>query len=112
MTALAEWLEARRPAMPGALQWAVREAVAAAEAAGAVEPDRPLAERLTSCAVHALDVVVRADADRAMAARLLAADALLTYACEAAAEAGSDELERVAAGGVARIGALLEHASP
>ncbi len=107
------WLESRRPGMPTALRRAVRDVVSRAEAAGAMDPDGALPDRLAECALHALDVVVRSDADRAMAAELLAADALLTYACEAAAEAGPAELERITARfGDARIGALLERTRP
>jgi hypothetical protein len=106
---LTEWLEDRRPAMPAALRRAVRDVVARAEAAGVVDPDAPVPDRLAECALHALGVVVRAEADRAMAAELLAADALLTYACEAAAEAGPAELDRVTGRfDEGRIGALLE----
>ena len=83
MTALDAWLEARRPPVPDALKdWL------------AVDGDLPLSVAgLAELGIAALD---RADVtrrlDRHAAFQLLAADAFLTYACEAAtdeADAGS-----------------------
>ncbi len=77
MTALGAWLETRRPPAPAALEeWL------------AVDDDLPLSvEGLADLGVAALD---RADVarrlDRRAAFQLLAADAFLTYACEAAAD--------------------------
>ena len=77
MTTLGDWLEARRPAVPDALKGRL-----------AVEDDLPVsATGLAALGIAALD---RADVtrklDRHAAFELLAADAFLTYACEAAAD--------------------------
>lgn len=56
-------------------------------------------ERLAASALDALGRVVTRPSTRARALELLAADALLTYACEAAVEpdAGPDAMERLMA---------------
>lgn len=95
MSAVEDWLKERRPPPPGALA----PALGGTEAPGA-DPREVLLDR----AVHALE---RARATpgtvRESAFHLLAADALLTYACEAALEAAepshalSEVLRRAAA---------------
>jgi hypothetical protein len=57
-----------------------------------------VSERLAAAGLEALYRVVTQPSTRPRAVELLAADALLTYACEAAvdADAGPDALERLA----------------
>lgn len=90
MTEVADWLDRRRPAMPVELRLAVD---AALSEAGGVAGDLP--DVLAHAALETLSNVASAPSDRSTAAELLAADALLTYACEAAAEAGADRLENL-----------------
>jgi hypothetical protein len=58
-----------------------------------------VAERLATAALHALAAVVSVPSARTEALRLLAADALLTYACEAALDEdvadGVDPVDRL-----------------
>jgi hypothetical protein len=82
-----EWLRPRLDdGVPSDLAQAVRACVRAAEA----EPGTPVPELLARAAVSELDRLGDRPADRETAVRLLAADAALTYAFEAAAEAGAD----------------------
>lgn len=77
MTRLGTWLDTRRPAVPeGLKEWL------------AVNADLPLsAEALTDLGIAALDrAEVSQRLDRHAAFQLLAADAFLTYACEAAVD--------------------------
>lgn len=77
MTALRDWLDARRPAVPDGLkEWL------------AVEGDLPASvARLADMGVAVLERAgVRRQLDRHAAFQLLAADAFLTYACEAAVD--------------------------
>lgn len=60
-----------------------------AQAAGA---DGPVHERLARAALETLGRLAAEPSRRATALHLLAVDALLTYACEAAAEAGPSAL--------------------
>lgn len=86
------WLDAR-PAMPRELRWAVDVALDRAPAAVAA----PVEAQLAEAGLAALSRVGRAASERSTAAELLAADTLLTYACEAAAESGPEALERLTA---------------
>lgn len=71
-----------------------------------------VADRLAAAGLAALARSIRGTA-RSTATDLLAADALLTYACEAAAEAGPSELDRLTAAlDLERFAALLETAGP
>ena len=77
MTALGDWLEARRPPVPSALaDWL------------AVGDDLPVS--VVGVAELGIAALERAEVarklDRQAAFQLLAADAFLTYACEAAAD--------------------------
>lgn len=84
-----EWLRPRLEdgGVPSDLAEAVRACVRAAEA----EPGTPVPELLARAAVSELDRLGGdRPADRETAIRLLAADAALTYAFEAAAETGAD----------------------
>lgn len=75
------WLAARRPAPPPVLR-------AYLEAAASVAPEGPLPEQLVELGQRALArVTVRVDGGRELALDLLAADAFVTYAFEAQAEA-------------------------
>ena len=77
MTALGPWLAARRPPAPhGLREWL------------AVDDDLPLSVvGLADLGIAALDrAEVTSRLDRHAAFQLLAADAFLTYACEAAAD--------------------------
>lgn len=104
----AGWLEERGAAAPGTLYARMRAAVAAAadaRAGGAVPAV------LAGAGVDRLRAVLRSGQDRSVAADLLAADALLTAACEAAAERGPAALTTLLdAHGPARFAALLEEA--
>ncbi len=86
-----DWLERRRPAPPAALFERMAEAVRAAGAA--VEGVPPIPAALGTAALDRLRAALQAPEGRAAALDLLAADALLTYACEAAAEIGPEALE-------------------
>lgn len=97
------WLEARLAHAPASLAARMRRAVADSAPGNAGQDDGPssgssaptpalgLAERLGAAAVDCMrEALARGDA-RAGAFELLAADALLTHACEAAAEAEVSE---------------------
>jgi hypothetical protein len=97
------WLRARRPAPPERLIRRMEAALTGVEANGA-----DLAGELGEAAVVCLRGALAAGPGRAAALDLLAADALLTYACEAAADGGAAGLERFAAAyGPARLARLL-----
>lgn len=89
MTDPARWLDARPEQAPPTLRAAVDERLAGTDATA------PLHERFADAAIRALEAVLSEPSQRRTAQTLLAADALLTYACEAAAEAGLDELDRL-----------------
>lgn len=73
------------------------------------DPSAPLYDRLAAAGLAALQDVVGRPSERGTATTLLAADALLTYACEAAAEAGPDALDRLTASlDFARFSHLIE----
>lgn len=96
------WLAAREPAVPAPLLEHTITVLRSAEIAEASLP-----ELLARCGMTALERAVKIGDDRAGAADLLAADALLTWACEAAAEQGDDALEcLVAAADVSTFQAL------
>jgi hypothetical protein len=92
---LLAWLDARRPAPP--------EALRASLAAGITDAVLTLPEHLADLGRRTLArVVSRSDGGRELALDLLAADAFITYAFEAQAEADvtglADLAERVARG--------------
>lgn len=77
-----EWLLARTP--PGPVQLAVRMQ---SEMAHRAHGGAPVNEELEQLAVQRLgDLIARGNHSREVAAELLAVDALVTYACEAAVE--------------------------
>jgi len=90
VTELESWLAQRGADVPEQLRVRMQRAIAAVPSHGTFH------ERLMLAAEQCL-VRGCADASRASALELLAADALLTHACEAAAEAGCDVLEAFAA---------------
>ena len=75
-----DWLTARAGAAPPSLCKAMHAALDAGRADGSV------AAVLCDAALHALESALQAGDDRAAAWHLLAADALLTAACEAAVD--------------------------
>ncbi|HEX6938456.1 MAG TPA: hypothetical protein VF158_03530 [Longimicrobiales bacterium] len=106
--AAVHWLERRRPEPPPALRERMVEAVRAVGAPAAGDAGvPPVAGLLGAAALDRLRAVLAAPGGRAAALDLLAADALLTYACEAAAESGPAALEAAArAFGPARLESL------
>jgi hypothetical protein len=81
---ISDWLESRLPAPPPALAERMRALLGADADAAADE----VHDVLASASERALrDLLARGDHSRAIAQDLLAIDALVTYACEAAAEA-------------------------
>lgn len=115
LAATRAWLAARADEVPEVLTDAVdaaleRAARAEARPAHVRPPSDSVPDFLAYTAVCELEGVAREEHDRELAVRLLAADACLTWAFEAAAERGTgEELERLAeANGLrGRIGDLL-----
>jgi len=101
------WLAARLPEPPAALHARMDEALASlppAESAAAASLESRLGEAAVACLAAALEKGESRDA----AFDLLAADALLTYGCEAAVEAAPGAVARFAAQfGAARLAGLL-----
>jgi hypothetical protein len=92
------WLVERAGPVPPSLQAAMERAADAARGDRVGADSLP--EILADATMRALRDAVRLGADREGALPLLAADALVTFACEAAAEAGVDTeavLDRVCA---------------
>ena len=81
-----DWLEARLSEVPGELDQAIRAVVARQPQ----HEDEGAGEALARAALAELDSVVTREPTRAVALSLLAADATLTYAFEAAAGLGED----------------------
>jgi hypothetical protein len=99
------WLRARQPAPPERLARRMQAALAEIDVGGDVV--RSLGDAAFVC----LEASLAAGPGRAAALDLLAADALLTYAWEAAADGGVPGLERFAADcGPARFQALVPEA--
>lgn len=95
------WLAPRLQGVPEELADRVRALVAPAE-------DGSVPELLASAAVDELERLADASQDRDAAVRLLAADAVLTWAFEAAADLGADVPALADATGLrGRIGELL-----
>jgi len=86
------WLETRLRTAPPELADEVRALVRQASAGGAVEPlgGGTVADLLARAGLLGLDEVIATRSGRESALRLLAADAALTCAFEAAAETGGD----------------------
>jgi hypothetical protein len=100
MSAGIAWLEDRLADVPAALADRVREAVRASEATQSVRAMNAASESvsglLLDAAVACMTAALRHGPRRAAAADLLAADALLTWACEAAVDEGRGRLEALA----------------
>lgn len=87
---LESWLEPRLAGAPAELAEAVRGLVGELEL-DADKPELDVPESLAAAAMLGLEGVLdRAEPEREVALRLLAADAALTYAFEAAASLGRD----------------------
>ena len=84
------WLAAREPAVPAPLLEHTIKVLRSAEIA-----EDELPELFARSGLVALERAVLLGDDRAAAADLLVADALMTWAVEAAAEQGGDALERL-----------------
>lgn len=96
------WLAGRMPAPPAPLRERLEDALARADDAAGVPAV------LAEAALARLHDALALGDDRAAAFELLAADALLTYAFEAAAELGVDTVEALAeAYGPARLATLI-----
>jgi hypothetical protein len=105
VTGAADWLAARSPAPPERLAARMGRAVASAGARD------ELFDTLGAAALRCLDEALRAETRAEAALDLLAADGLLTYAWEAAAEAGPGTIRRfVAAYSPDKFAALLAEA--
>jgi hypothetical protein len=103
-TELAAWLDERVPAAPPAL----RERMDASLAGVTARLDGGIAAALGTAALASLSAAIERCDERAAAIDLLAADALLTYAMEAAAEQGGEAVEAVAqAFGGTRLASLI-----
>jgi hypothetical protein len=101
--ATAAWLAAREPVPPAALAAALERAV---EPFAGVAP---LAAALAEAGVRALREAIALGDDRAAAYALLTADALFTYAVEAAAEQGMESVSAVLeTWGPASLGRVVE----
>lgn len=92
MSTPGEWLSAPRPVPPEPLREAVLGVLDRLDTGKGTLP-----ERFARTGMSALAELVAVPAGREGAAELLAVDALLTYACEAAAEEGDEALEAVLA---------------
>src|SRR4051812_20631494 len=105
---IGEWLDAREPAAPQSLRERIDSAVASTSH---TKNDASITTVLGEAALIALrDAVARCE-ERSSAIDLLAADALLTYMMEAAAEQGPDAVEAAAqAYGNARLAQLAANA--
>ena len=110
MTTVGEWLASREPSPPPAL----RERVLAALGDGAWADRRETAPRCLAAGEALLATLLRDDrSTRTCALDLLAADALVTYAFEAAAESPADLAARASAamGRIAALGTSADGAS-
>ena len=97
-----QWLDARQPAPPEPLKTRLRELIANAP------PNADLGELMLERGTTLLESILRGDAtSRDCAHDLLAADALVTYAFEAAGETPADleSRARAAMRRIARLGA-------
>ena len=104
------WLDAREPLPPPGLRAHIDRALER-HVSSMTGDGESIVTTLAEAALHALAVAVERCDDRAAANDLLAADALLTYAMEAAGSMGGEAVEAVArAYGGARLTALIpEH---
>ena len=110
---VAEWLEPRLEGAPPELAEAVRGLIRELDADSRLS-DLDVPELLAAAALRGLDGVLgREEADRKAALRLLAADASLTYAFEAAASLGTDAEElAIRMGPTGELGRRLGEQAP
>jgi hypothetical protein len=101
----AGWLAAHDQDAPDELRAAVRDAVREHGGVRGTSSTGPRAG-LVAVAIHCLGEALEIGSDRAAASPLLAADALLTYAVEAAAENGAS-LDDLSADVNGRLAGLL-----
>ena len=95
MSAAVAWLDARCAEVPAGLLDRVREAVLAS--AQTLSADRePVSQVLMDAAVSCMNAALQQGPQREAAVDLLAADALLTWACEAAVDEGAGRLGALA----------------
>lgn len=103
----ADWLRERHPQTPASLAERMQLALKRVEASSAT----PVWQSLAEAAQDRLRVALPHAEERPAALDLLAADALLTHACEAAAEEGADALETLTTRyGATRLAELLTEA--
>lgn len=94
--------------IPAALRDRLFEALeAVGKESGAVDDVAPDVARLAAAALERLRLVLDSDGGRAAALDLLAADALLTDACAAAALSGAEGIEGFTRTLVARLAELI-----
>lgn len=109
---LSRWPPVHAPDVPAGLRAAIVERLAAFDG----DDDGAVSEACALAAERTLrDVLARHDHTRAVARELLAADALATHACEAAAsERAADpaELEKWCEQLIGRFAAVLNEAAP
>ena len=102
------WLDAREPIPPVALRARMDQAIRQAFEQGRVSSEDGITSTLGEAALIAMELSLKHCEERAGALDLLTADALLTYAMEAASEIGDDAVDAVAdAYGGARLAGLL-----
>lgn len=87
MSAAANWLASRIEQAPASLRSRMLEAISQTS-------EKTIHDALAAAAALCLKEAMRQPAKRSSAHLLLAADALLTHACEAAAESGSETLRQ------------------
>ncbi len=91
---LVAWLDAREPQPPATLR--ERMLTALSDSARDSVAVSAIPTSLAEAAIGALSIAIEKCDERASALDLLAADALLTYAMEAAAEQGGEALDAIA----------------
>ena len=101
---LKRWIDSRTPAPPPTLGRRMEPALDAVEASGVARIDEGA---LDAALTLVGSILCDGDASRGGAVTLLAADALVTYAFEAAAE-DPDRLDALAADAMHRIAATAE----
>ncbi len=95
MSDLASWLEPRLANAPASLRERILGVLEAGNLPPGPAPRSPLPNQLSQMAERLLESVKNAG-DGAVALDLLAADALITYACEALSERDPDGLAEIA----------------
>ena len=86
MSSAVAWLETHIAEAPAQLRERMQRALANAD------ETKPVAQQLSDAAMSCLSASLSNTGERSCAIDLLAADALLTHACQAAAEEGAESL--------------------